>query len=91
MVGVTIRSLARAGALDALLAQPRNDAGLGGFLRRRLARRAPKAPRGVGRFLLGFVVDRVGPDRLLRLGTLASLLGSALFAAGSPGSGPSGS
>lgn len=42
------------------------------------------ASLGAGRFLLGFVVDRVGPDRLLRLGTLASLLGSALFAAGPP-------
>ena len=33
-----------------------------------------------GRILLGFVVERVGPVRLLRLGTLGAVLGAALVA-----------
>jgi len=33
-----------------------------------------------GRILLGFVVDRVGPDRLLRGATLSALAGAVLFA-----------
>ncbi|AUX46493.1 MFS transporter [Sorangium cellulosum] len=37
---------------------------------------------GVGRVLLGLAVDRVGADRLLRMATVAALLGSALFAVG---------
>ena len=40
-----------------------------------------------GRFCLGFVVDRVGPDRLLRAATLGAVAGAAAFAAfaGFPG------
>jgi fucose permease len=40
-----------------------------------------------GRVVVGFAVDRVGPDRLLRIATLAAVSGSALFAAngGLPG------
>ncbi|MGK4006203.1 MFS transporter [Sorangium sp. So ce1036] len=37
---------------------------------------------GVGRVLLGVAVERVGADRLLRMATLAALLGSVLFAVG---------
>jgi fucose permease len=33
-----------------------------------------------GRVVLGFVVDRIGPDRLLRITTLTALAGAALFA-----------
>lgn len=33
-----------------------------------------------GRVVLGFVVDRVGPDRLLRLATLGAVAGATLFA-----------
>ncbi|MGC4001548.1 MAG: MFS transporter [Anaeromyxobacter sp.] len=35
-----------------------------------------------GRIAMGFVVDRVGADRLLRLATLGALAGATLFAAG---------
>lgn len=41
---------------------------------------------GVGRVLLGFIVERVGIDRLLRLSTLTTVVGSILFALPSPGS-----
>ena len=34
---------------------------------------------GVGRLLFGLVVDRLGIDRLLRLSTLTSVLGTGLF------------
>jgi fucose permease len=44
----------------------------------------------LGRILLGFVVDRFGPDRLLRGATLGVALGSALFAADSGALGRSG-
>ncbi|KYF60241.1 hypothetical protein BE04_17495 [Sorangium cellulosum] len=37
---------------------------------------------GVGRVVLGVVVDRVGADRLLRMATVVALLGTALFAVG---------
>ena len=33
-----------------------------------------------GRVVLGFVVDRIGPDRLLRITTLTAVAGAALFA-----------
>lgn len=33
-----------------------------------------------GRFLLGFIADRLGTDRLLRLSTVAGVAGTALFA-----------
>jgi fucose permease len=39
---------------------------------------------GVGRVLFGAVADRVGLDRLVRVCTLASLAGIALFAFGAP-------
>jgi fucose permease len=35
----------------------------------------------LGRILLGFVVDRLGPDRLLRLASVGMLAGAALFSA----------
>ncbi len=35
-----------------------------------------------GRIVLGFVVDRVGPDRLLRAATVGAVTGAVLFAAG---------
>ena len=40
-----------------------------------------------GRVCLGFIVDRVGPDRLLRVATLGAVAGAAAFAglAGLPG------
>ena len=41
---------------------------------------------GVGRILFGFVVERLGIDRLIRLSLLISVIGTALFAANlSPG------
>ena len=39
---------------------------------------------GVGRVLFGMVADRIGLDRLVRLATLGALVGSVLFAFGSP-------
>jgi fucose permease len=36
---------------------------------------------GVGRILFGFIVDRLGIDRLIRLSLLTALCGTALFAA----------
>lgn len=37
-----------------------------------------------GRVLLGFVVERLGPDRLLRVGMVGVVIGSILFAVGTP-------
>ena len=37
-----------------------------------------------GRIMFGAVVDRIGPDRLVRACTFGALLGTALFAAGPP-------
>jgi fucose permease len=36
----------------------------------------------MGRVFMGFVVERLGPDRLLRFSTLGAVVGSALFAFG---------
>ncbi|HEY6100824.1 MAG TPA: MFS transporter [Anaeromyxobacter sp.] len=36
---------------------------------------------GLGRVVLGFVIGRVGPDRLLRIASLSALAGAAAFAA----------
>lgn len=38
----------------------------------------------LGRIVLGAVVDRFGPDRMVRLCTFGALLGATLFAAGPP-------
>lgn len=35
-----------------------------------------------GRIALGFVIDRIGPDRLLRVAVVGAVIGAALFAAG---------
>lgn len=39
---------------------------------------------GVGRVLFGFVAERMGLDRLIRLATTAAVLGAALLSIGSP-------